>query len=125
MIDYRLQKIYNINQLSSATGRLFSVFLLVMGFLCFFCNSFSAKAAFKYKEVEAQITFDCKDIYGTEDESYKICIKTNMANAPVPVEDTVIVNEAGKGSFHIRITAYLLFLFLLICLLSNTVLSTV
>ena len=101
---YRFIKEYIQNKTSSSRGRLIVAFLMVMGFLCVFSGNITANASFQYKPVEARIAFDCKKIDGMDDNVYQISIKSDDANAPVPKNDTVIVNDSGKGEFVLTLT---------------------
>lgn len=89
---------------SSARGRLITAFLMVMSFLCIFGSKITANAEFQYKPVAAHITFDCKQIDGVEESIYQITIKSETDYSPVPENDTVTVNNSGKGEFVVNIS---------------------
>ena len=57
-----------------------------------------------YSPVDVHITFDCKDVDGVDKNSYKIIIKSETGQAPVPKNDTVTVNKSGKGEFVVPIS---------------------
>ncbi|MCR4845312.1 MAG: hypothetical protein K5865_01060 [Eubacterium sp.] len=87
----------------SAGGRLFTAFLVVMCFLCIIMGSNEVRAEFIYKPVDALITFNCNAISGIDNNEYKISLKTDNKNAPLPEKDTVVVDKYGKGEFVIRV----------------------
>ena len=84
-------------------GRHIVALLIVMGFLCIFGSRTTAKADFKYTPVEAHISFDCKEIDGIDGNVYKISIKSQTDYAPTPEQDTVTINDSGKGEFIVNI----------------------
>ena len=54
--------------------------------------------------VEAVIEFDCLEPKNIQSVTYNIRIKSQDSNAPMPAQDSVKINQSGKGSFKITIT---------------------
>ena len=98
------KKTYIQQKKSSTVGRLFIAFLMVMSFICIFDNRFVVNADSSYSPIDVHIFFDCKEVDGVDKNSYKISIKSEKEQAPVPKIDTVTVNNSGKGEFVVTVS---------------------
>lgn len=67
-------------------------------------SSLDIQASDVYTPVDAVIAFDCKKPEDDIEVTYKICINSDNPNMPMPEEDSVKINQFGKGQFKIRIT---------------------
>lgn len=104
MINNKSNKLHSIEISSSDWGRLFFAFLAVMGLFGCLLSGFITYAAFSYTPVEASIAFICRYSEGINRNNYKISIKSENGNAPAPLEETVTLDESGKGEFRFHIT---------------------
>ncbi len=101
---YKSEKMRSGGNEISPAGRLrIMISLLVCGFLCFLSYG-TVYAQDIYSPVDAVILFRCVNSDNIVDNKYRITIKTENSDAPMPQNDTVNVNDSGEGSFTIRIT---------------------
>ena len=77
--------------------------LLMCGLICLFSGKWNACAEGFYKPVDAVIPFVCHAGKGVESE-FRIQIRSESVDAPLPNEDTIHVDQEGKGSFRIELT---------------------
>ena len=57
-----------------------------------------------YDTVKAVIPVNCQDVSAADSHVYEICIESENNLAPVPVSDTLKIEENGTGYFELNIT---------------------
>ena len=77
--------------------------LIWLSLLCLiFCGTSSF--ADSYTPVNAVITINCQAVDDIDNCKYKIVITSDDANAPMPDENEVTIDENGKGQFVVKVT---------------------
>ncbi|MBR0145123.1 MAG: hypothetical protein IJM25_00485 [Eubacterium sp.] len=76
---------------------------LMCGLICLFSWKWDIHAEGYYTPVDATIPFVCYTVEGAESD-FQIQIKSESVGAPLPIEDTIHIDQEGQGTFKIKLT---------------------
>lgn len=100
---HTFSKLNNVLRRKADTERLFA-FLSILMVLLVICVGTVSVYAYQYGKVDAIIAFDCIEPKDNINVTYCICIKSDNESSPMPVNDTVDIDQSGQGEFRIEIT---------------------